>query len=73
MAHPITEVMTPIPECCTPDDSVIKVARVIAQHDVGVVPIIESQDTRRILGIITDRDIVLRVIAERRDPGITER
>jgi CBS domain-containing protein len=69
MAHKITDVMTPIPECCTPDDSIIEVARVMEQHDVGIVPIIESQDTRRILGVITDRDIVLRVVAEGRDPN----
>ena len=69
MARPITDVMTPIPQCCTPDDSIIEVARVMVQYDVGVVPIVESQDTRRILGIITDRDIVLRVVAEGRDPN----
>jgi CBS domain-containing protein len=69
MAHKITDVMTPIPECCTPDDSVVEVARVMAERDVGVVPIVESQDTRRVLGIITDRDIVVRLVAEGRDPN----
>jgi len=69
MAHKITDVMTPIPHCCTPDDSVIEVARLMQQHDVGIVPIIESQDTRRVVGVITDRDIVLRVVAEGRDPN----
>ncbi len=69
MARKITEVMTPIPQCCTPDDSVIEVARVMEQHDVGIVPIVESQDTRRVLGVLTDRDIVLRVVAEGRDPN----
>ena len=39
------------------------------EHDVGVVPIVESQDTRRILGLVTDRDIVVRVVAEGRDPN----
>ena len=61
--------MTPIPQCCTPDDSIIEVARVMEQHDVGIVPIIESQDTRRVVGVITDRDIVLRVVAQGRDPN----
>ena len=69
MAHKITDVMTPIPHCCTPDDSVIEVARVMEQHDVGIVPIVESQDTRRVVGVITDRDIVLRVVAQGRDPN----
>ena len=69
MAHKITDVMTPIPQCCTPDDSIIEVARVMEQNDVGIVPIIESQDTRRVLGVLTDRDIVLRIVAQGRDPN----
>jgi CBS domain-containing protein len=69
MAQQITDVMTPIPQCCTPDDSIIEVARVMEQHDVGVVPIVESQDTRRVVGVITDRDIVLRIVAQGRDPN----
>jgi CBS domain-containing protein len=69
MARQITDIMTPQPECCTPDDSVIEVARVMEMRDVGVVPIVESQDTRRIVGVITDRDIVLRVVAPGYDPN----
>jgi len=38
-------------------------------RDVGIVPIVESQDTRRIVGVITDRDIVLRVVAQGHDPN----
>jgi CBS domain-containing protein len=69
MALKITDVMTPIPECCTADDSVIEVARIMETRDVGVVPIVESQDTRRVIGVLTDRDIVLRVVAQGRDPN----
>ena len=58
-----------MPHCCTPDDSIIEVARVMEQNDVGIVPIIESQETRKVLGVITDRDIVLRVVAQGRDPN----
>lgn len=69
LAHKITEVMTPTPHCCTPDDSLIEIARLMELHDVGIVPIVESQDTRRVVGVITDRDIVLRVVAQGRDPN----
>lgn len=62
--------MTPQPECCTPDDSVIEVARVMEMRDVGVVPIVESQDTRRLVGVVTDRDLILRVVAQGRDPNV---
>jgi CBS domain-containing protein len=70
MARTVSDIMTPIPECCTPDDSVIEVARVMEQRDVGIVPIVESQDTRRVVGVLTDRDIVLRVVAQGRDPNV---
>jgi CBS domain-containing protein len=69
MALQITDVMTPMPECCTPEDSIVEVARVMEARDVGVVPIVESQETRRVVGILTDRDIVMRVVAEGRDPN----
>jgi CBS domain-containing protein len=61
--------MTPMPDCCTLDDSAVEVARVMLQRDVGVVPIVESQDSRRLLGVVTDRDLVLRVVAEGLDPN----
>ena len=61
--------MTPMPDCCTLDDSAVEVARLMLQRDVGVVPIVESQDSRRLLGVVTDRDLVLRIMAEGLDPN----
>jgi CBS domain-containing protein len=69
MARQVRDVMTPHPECCTPEDSVVEVARIMADRDVGIVPVIESQETRRAVGVITDRDIVLRVVAPGQDPN----
>src|SRR6185369_16538160 len=66
----ISEIMTADPEMCTPDDSVIDVARIMAEHDIGFVPICESVETRRLVGCITDRDIVVRVVAEGKDPNV---
>ncbi len=70
MARQFKSVMTPLPECCTPDDSVIEVARVMEMRDVGIVPIVESQDTRKLVGVVTDRDLILRVVAQGRDPNV---
>ena len=70
MARRVRDVMTPTPDCCTPDDSVVEVARVMEQRDVGVVPIVESQETRRIVGVVTDRDLILRVVSQGRDPNV---
>jgi CBS domain-containing protein len=66
----ISEIMTIDPEFCTADDSVIDAARIMARHDVGFVPICESVDTRKCIGCITDRDIVVRIVAEGKDPNL---
>jgi CBS domain-containing protein len=66
----ISEIMTADPEFCTAEDSVVDAARIMAQHDVGLVPICESIETRKAIGCITDRDIVVRVVAEGKDPNV---
>lgn len=65
-----SEVMTPDPVACEPNDSITKAARIMKQHDVGSVPVIESQTSGRLIGILTDRDIVVKVLAE--DRGVNQ-
>ena len=55
--------MTKDPAACEPGDSIRKVAGLMKQEDVGSVPVVESADSRRLIGIITDRDIVVKVVA----------
>jgi CBS domain-containing protein len=57
----IRDVMTPNPECVTDKDSIRDVARIMKNQDTGVVPVV---DGKRIIGLITDRDIVVRGLAE---------
>jgi CBS domain-containing protein len=57
------EVMTPDPVCCEPDDAVTRVAALMKKEDVGSVPVVESLSSRRLIGIITDRDLVTKVVA----------
>jgi CBS domain-containing protein len=57
------DVMTREPACCEPGDSVVRAAQLMKTEDVGAVPVIESQAGRRLVGIITDRDIVVKVLA----------
>ena len=64
----ISELMTQTPVFCGPDDSVFGVAKLMKQHGVGMIPICESVDTRKVIGCLTDRDIVIRVVAEDKDP-----
>lgn len=65
------DVMTKNPVCATPDDDVAKVARLMRDNDIGPVPIIESTTSKRLVGIVTDRDLALKVVAEGRDPSTT--
>lgn len=57
------DVMTPDPACCEPNDSVKNAAKIMKQHDVGSVPVVESQASRRLVGMVTDRDLAVRVLA----------
>ena len=57
------ELMTREPVCCEPDDTVTKVAELMKSRDVGSVPVVDSLASRRLVGIVTDRDIVTKVVA----------
>jgi CBS domain-containing protein len=60
----VRDVMTPNPECVSDGDSIRDVARIMKDSDTGVVPVV---DGRKIIGLITDRDIVVRGVAEGRN------
>jgi len=66
------EVMTPNPVCCLPTDSVKRAAELMKRENVGPIPVIENEQTRKLVGIITDRDLVLKVIAEGCDANSTQ-
>jgi len=68
MGTSIKEVMTRDVRACEPNATVADAAKVMAQEDVGPVPIVEDG---RLVGIVTDRDIVVRAVAEGRDPNAT--
>ncbi len=64
----IREVMTSDPRTIEPSTSVQEAARMMRDEDVGPMPIVENGS---VTGILTDRDIVLRVVAEGKDPAST--
>lgn len=66
------EVMTNNPVCCLPNDVVATAAKLMKSGDVGSVPVIESEKTRKLVGIVTDRDLVMKVLAEGKDPKTTK-
>ena len=57
----IRDVMTPDPRCISPNDSITDAARIMRDEDTGAVPVVEDG---RPIGILTDRDIVVRAVAE---------
>jgi CBS domain-containing protein len=65
MAKSVREVMTPGVRTVSPAQSLTDAAEVMKGEDVGSVPVVEEG---RLAGIVTDRDIVTRAVAERRDP-----
>ena len=62
----VRHAMTAEPKALSPDRSASDAAGLMAQFDVGSIPVVERD---RVVGVVTDRDIVVRVIAKRRDPN----
>ena len=63
-----SDIMTRDVVTCTPEDTIIEVAQLMKKEDIGPVLIVDNDDSRTLVGIVTDRDIVLKVIAEGMDP-----
>lgn len=70
MADTVNQVMTPDPACVRPEDLLIDAARAMSQGDFGAVVVVQNGGNVR--GILTDRDIVIRAVAEGKDPATTE-
>ena len=61
------DVMTKDPTCCMASDTIDKAAQIMKNEDVGSVPVVESASSKKLLGILTDRDIVMQVVAGKKD------
>jgi CBS domain-containing protein len=57
------DLMTTEPACCTPESTAREAARLMREHDCGCVPVVEGT-SRRLVGVVTDRDIACRGVAE---------
>ena len=62
-----SDVMTRNPACCEPGDPISRAAGLMKREDVGSVPIVDSQEDKKLIGIVTDRDIVVKVLADGAD------
>ena len=66
-----SEIMTKNPECCLPSDTVMTAAQLMKSEDVGPIPIVADKAGKQLRGIVTDRDLAIKVIAEALDPNTT--
>jgi CBS domain-containing protein len=64
----VKDVMTPDPACCTADTTLPEVARMMVEHDCGEIPVVDNQSSKVPVGVVTDRDIVCRTIANGLNP-----
>ena len=67
----VREVMTKDPVCCVLTDTAQRVAQVLRDEDIGSVPIVEDQQSHKLIGMITDRDLCCSVVADGLDPKTT--
>jgi CBS domain-containing protein len=59
------DIMTPSPEVVLPHESVVRAAEIMRDCQVGFVPVVDDRESLQLLGVITDRDIAVRHVAER--------
>lgn len=67
-----SDLMTTNPVCAQAEDTVVSVAQLMKEQDVGPIPIVDDVTTKRLRGIVTDRDLAMKVVAEGRDPNTTK-
>lgn len=58
------DIMTTDPACCTPETPVNEAARMMKDQNVGMLPVVDAEGSDRLVGVVTDRDIAIRHVAE---------
>jgi CBS domain-containing protein len=64
----IQEVMTMNPDWCLSESSATQAARIMKDTNVGIVPVVDSESGRKLVGVVTDRDLCLAVVAMGKHP-----
>ena len=68
----IREIMSRDPACCVLSDSAQTVAKILCDRNIGSMPVLADQQSRKLVGMITDRDLCCSVIAQGLDPKTTQ-
>ena len=69
MAKTARDIMTQSAECIGENDSILDCAKMMSKNDIGAMPI--CGEDNRLKGMLTDRDIVVKALAQGKDPGST--
>ena len=67
MAKKAQDIMTKNPTCVTPETRITDAARRMRDEEVGILPVVEREGSTRLVGVVTDRDIAVRCVAEGHD------
>jgi CBS domain-containing protein len=65
----VREIMTREPAFCTPETKLQDVARLMVDQDCGEIPVVDTKNSRKPVGVVTDRDITTRVVALGKNPS----
>jgi len=68
----IREIMSREPACCVLSDTAQTVAKILCDRNIGSMPVVADQQSRKLVGMITDRDLCCSVIAQGMDPKTTQ-
>jgi CBS domain-containing protein len=63
----VQDIMTGEPRSVTPDSTAREAAQLMKEINAGVIPVVESTSSKKLVGVVTDRDIALRIVAEGKD------
>lgn len=64
----VSEIMTKNPAVCTEENTLQEVAKMMADNDCGCIPVVDGNETKKPVGMVTDRDITIRTVAEGKNP-----
>lgn len=61
-------IMTKTPQCCTPESKLTEISQMMIEYDCGLIPVVDNLTEFRLIGVVTDRDIVCRTLGKGLDP-----
>lgn len=64
----VESIMSKTPQCCTPESKLTEISQMMIEYDCGFIPIVDNLTEFRLIGVVTDRDIVCRTLGKGLDP-----